>query len=250
MPTISQTTLILAAVPLQLLLLSAHLVLTYRYPQLVAWREALPVVYLGATYLQWLVVAFYISLTTRRHPVPLLMHLPHLLSFLPLLRHIMLAADRLPTDKDSLTLAWVHAVVTHCFSLLAAWLWQLRILNETVAENRRREVLPVALYAILLITTILAYAGLDLSFSASTSPFALGSVQLLLQIVVTVLLITRIEQRSGPLALVAAAAFSIANLLLLFDRSRSNLGVEIALAATSFTQIFSLYVFLLFGRRR
>lgn len=242
MPRINSTKLILAAAPLQLVFLTAHLVVSYGYPALTALREALPVLYLALTYLQWLGFAFFISLSTG-HRVPLVMHLPHLLSFLPLMRHIMLAADRLPTDTTSLTLAWVHAIVTHIFSLIATWLWQMRISQETQPEDRRREVLPIALYAILLMTTILAYAGLDLSFAAASSPFALGIVQLLLQVVVTVLLITRLEHRTGALALFAAAAFSLANLALLFDRSRSNLGVEIALAATSFTQIFALYVF-------
>lgn len=242
MRRISYTTLIFAAAPVQLALLTAHLVVSYGFPSHTALREALPVAYLAATYLQWLGFAFFISMRTG-HRVPIAMHLPHLLSFLPLIRHIMLAADRMPTDTTSLTLAWVHAIVTHIFSLVATWLWQMRISHLPQAADRRREILPIALYAILLITTILAYAGLDFSFAAASSPFALGIVQLLLQVVVTVLLITRPEHRSGSLALFAAAAFSLANLALLFDRSRSNLGVEIALAATSFTQIFALYVF-------
>jgi hypothetical protein len=235
-------TLVLAAGPLQLAFFAAHIVITQKFATAQALRESLPVLYLAVTYLQWLGVAFFISLSTGRR-VPLLMHLPHLLSFLPLLRHIMLAADRMPTDTTSLSLAWVHAVVTHIFSLIATWLWQMRISNEAVLADRRREFLPIALYTILLITTILTYAGLDFSFEAGTSPFALGLVLLLLQIMVTLLLITRLRHRTGPMVLIAAAAFAIVNLVLLFDRSRSNLGVEIALAATSFTQIFSLYVF-------
>lgn len=268
MQRISSITLILAAVPVQLLLLSVHLVVSYGYPHLVAWREALPVLYLAATYLQWLLFAFYISLCThRRYPVPILMHLPHLLSFLPLMRHIMLAADqgsglgiantqyevvsaanRMAGDTTSLTLAWIHAVVTHCFSLIAAWLWQVRRVHEAEATNGRRELLPIALYAIALTTSILTYAGLDLSFTHNSSPLALGIVQLLLQILVTLLLILRSGHATGRMALIAAIAFSLVNVLLLFDRSRSNIGVEIALAATSFTQIFALYVFLVFPR--
>jgi len=236
------TTLIIAAAPLQLAFFAAHCVVITKFSQLKALTEALPVLYLAATYLQWLGTAFFISMSTGQR-VPLLMHLPHLLSFLPLLRHIMLAADRLPVDSASLTLAWVHAVVTHIFSLLATWLWQMRISHEMPVADRRRELLPIALYTILLITTILAYAGLDFSFEAAGSPFALGLVLLLLQVLLTILLITRLHHRPGPLALIAAAAFALVNLVLLFDRSRSNLGVEIALAATSFTQIFALYVF-------
>jgi hypothetical protein len=266
---ISSTALILAAVPVQLLLLTAHLVVSYRYPHLIAWREALPVLYLAVTYWQWLLFAFYISLRThRRYPVPILMHLPHLLSFLPLMRHIMLAADQgsgpgaagaqqgivspatiLTGDTTSLTLAWIHAVVTHCFSLIAAWLWQVRREHEAETAERRRELLPIALYAIALITSILTYAGLDLSFTHNSRPLALGIVQLLLQILVTTLLISRSPRKGARIALVAAIAFSLANLLLLFDQSRSSLGVEIALAATSFTQIFALFVFLVFGRK-
>ncbi|HRP70633.1 MAG TPA: hypothetical protein PLY93_13975, partial [Turneriella sp.] len=56
--------------------------------------ESLPILYLAATYALWLLVATFISWRTKKYRVPLLMHIPHLFSFLPLIRHIMLAADK------------------------------------------------------------------------------------------------------------------------------------------------------------
>ncbi len=259
--------LFIAALPLQIGALAAHLVLVYFLPKQVFLREALPLAYLGATYLQWLGFSIFISLRTKVCRVPFLMHIPHLLSFLPLLRHVMLAAERTPADTDSLTLAWVHSVATHSFSLVAAWLWQVR--RQYDAHGRdllRKEAIPLSLYSLAALTIIALYAGLDFSFAANTSPLAVGVIQLLLNIAVTGVLLYR-EQGTGmfpgrrshggrnvdrgalkPLAVIAAIAFSLVNAMLLFDKGRADIGVEAALAATSFTQIFSLFVFLLFSR--
>lgn len=256
MPTITPRFLFFAALPLQIAGFAGHLVVTYAFPKQVFLREALPLIYLGATYLQWLAVAFFISWRTKICRVPFLMHVPHLLSFLPLLRHVMLAADRTPADAGSLTLAWVHAVVTHSFSLVAAWLWQVRRQYDAHGTDLlRKEIIPLALYVLAALTTILLYAGLDFSFAANSSPLAVGIIQLLLNTAVTAVLLYREHGALKPLAVIAAVFFSVVNGLLLFDRVSGSfnrdmpLGVEVALAATSFTQIFSLFVFLIFSRR-
>ncbi|MBX3722500.1 MAG: hypothetical protein KF713_11730 [Turneriella sp.] len=256
MPVITPRFLFLASMPLQIGALAGHLILTFAYPKQIFLREALPLIYLGATYLQWLAVAVFISLRTKVCRVPFLMHVPHLLSFLPLLRHVMLAAERTPADTGSLTLAWVHAVVTHSFSLVAAWLWQVRRQYDAHgADLLRKEIIPLSLYVLAALTTILLYAGLDFSFAANSSPLAVGIIQLLLNTAVTVVLLYREHGALKPLAVIAALFFSLVNGLLLFDRVSGGfnrdmpLGVEVALAATSFTQIFSLFVFLIFSRR-
>jgi hypothetical protein len=242
--------LFIAALPLQIGALIAHLVLVYFFPKQVFLREALPLAYLGATYFQWLGFSVFISWRTKVCRVPFLMHIPHLLSFLPLLRHVMLAAERTPADTDSLTLAWLHSVATHSFSLVAAWLWQVR--RQYDAHGRdllRKEALPLSLYSLAALTIILLYAGLDFSFAANSSPLAVGVIQLLLNIAVTGVLLYREHGALKPLAVVAALVFSVVNGVLLFDKGRADIGVEAALAATSFTQIFSLFVFLIFSRR-
>ncbi|MFO1469856.1 MAG: hypothetical protein U1F27_02300 [Turneriella sp.] len=71
----------------------AHLALSCIFRKNALERDALPVVYLAATYLQWLFFLFLASWRTKKTR-PIIMHLPHLLSFLPLIRHIMIAADR------------------------------------------------------------------------------------------------------------------------------------------------------------
>lgn len=196
------------------------------------------------------------------------MHLPHLLSFLPLIRHIMIAADRgqgmgLSTaaqdltqgadramaDATSLMLAWVHAVATHMFSLVAAWLWQMRRAYEADSAEKR-DLVPIAIYVLMAITTIVIYAGLDMSFATVNAPLAVGLIQLLLNVAVTGLLLLRETSSITALTLIPAFIFSVVNGLLLFDKARSEMGVELALAGSSFTQIFTLYVFLLFSRSR
>lgn len=242
--------LFVAAVPLQIAFFCVHLALVFYFPGQKFFLEALPVVYLALTYIQWLSVAGLISFTGKKYPVPLLMHLPHLMSFLPLIRHILLTSNRIPTEPTSLTLAWGHAVATHSFSLVAAWLWQVRKEKNTDAEQLlRRDFIPLSLYAICALTTILLYAGVDFSFAKATSPYAVGGIQLLLNLGITVVLLHREHGGLKPLATLAAVVFSLANAALLFDKTPGDIGVELALAATSFTQIFSLFVFLLFSRR-
>ncbi|MFO1480187.1 MAG: hypothetical protein U1F40_08315 [Turneriella sp.] len=237
-----------AAVPLQLGFAAIYFAVMHFSPQNVLLREALPVAYLAVTYLQWLTFSFWISLRSKKYRVPIVMHLPHLLSFMPLIRHIMLAADRQAVDATSLNLAWIHSVVTHSFSLLAAWLWQVRAEFDDGTGLRHR-ILPIALYILAALTTLVVYAGLDLSFARTTLPFGLGLVQLLLYTSVTLLLLLR-EKIRHPLPAIAAAAFAIVNAILLFDQARSDIGVEFALAAGSATQLFSLYVFLVFSAHR
>ena len=243
MTPIKLSVLLVLALPLQLGFLAAHLVLTYKFPDQRFWREILPLAYLTATYLQWLLIAFFISWRTKKYPVPIIMHLPHLLSFLPLVRHVMVAADRQQGEATGLLLAWLHAVATHIFSLTAAWLWQLRSAYRREVDEKR-DLVPIGIYAIALITTVLLYAGLDLSFAATAAPLALGIVHLLLYMAITLMLVIRDRHAWSALSLAAAVIFSLANAALLFDRSRSDLGVELALAGASFTQVFSLYVFL------
>lgn len=259
--------LLAAAVPLQLAFLGAHIALVLYFPLKRFEREALPLVYLAATYAQWLLFSFFISWRTKKYRVPIIMHLPHLLSFLPLIRHVMIAADRgqgmglvgaphdvvlgadRETDATSLLLAWVHAVASHSFSLVAAWLWQMRRAYEAdLAE--KRDLIPIAIYAISAITTIVIYAGLDMSFAASAAPLAVGSIQLLLNVAVTGLLLMRETSRITALTLIPAVIFSLVNGSLLFDKARAEMGVELALTGASFTQIFTLYVFLHYSRMR
>ena len=229
MTPIKLSVLLVLALPLQLGFLAAHLVLTYKFPDQRFWREILPLAYLTATYLQWLLIAFFISWRTKKYPVPIIMHLPHLLSFLPLVRHVMVAADRQQGEATGLLLAWLHAVATHIFSLTAAWLWQLRSAYRREIDEKR-DLVPIGIYAIALITTVLLYAGLDLSFAATAAPLALGIVQLLLYMAITLMLVIRDRHAWSALSLAAAVIFSLANAALLFDRSRSDLGVELALA--------------------
>ena len=249
LPNINIRFLLIAALPLQLGAFAAHLVLINFYPKAALLKDALPLVYLGATYLQWLGIAIFISLRTKVCRVPFMMHIPHLLSFLPLLRHVMLAADRTPADAQSLTLAWLHSVATHSFSLVAAWLWQARrIRHGHAGDLLRKEAIPLSLYSLSVLTTIVLYAGLDFSFAATNSPWAVGAIQLLFNFAVTGVLLYREHGGLKPLAVIAAIVFSLVNAALLFDRGRADIGVEAALAATSFTQIFSLFVFLIFSR--
>lgn len=258
-----------AAVPLQVAFLCAHLVLVFFYPKQQFLLEALPVAYLAFTYIQWLSVAALISFAGKNYPIPILMHLPHLLSFFPLIRHILLTSNRIATDQTSLTLAWTHAVATHSFSLVAAWLWQVRRGPEDLVapgsrdtagaswrewaadagQLFRKDFIPLTLYAICALTTILLYAGGDFSFAKATTPYAVGAIQLLLNLGITVVLLHREHGGLKPLATLAAVIFSVANAALLFDKTPGDIGVELALAATSFTQIFSLFVFLMFSRR-
>lgn len=228
----------LAAIPLQLAFLAGHFALLKFAPQSKFPREALPVAYLAVTYAQWLVVAFLISWRANKYPVPLVMHLPHLMSFLPLIRHIILAANRTPSDDTSLTLAWLHSVATHCFSLCAAWLWQLRDRRE--GDLPREEKMRLILFASAALTAVIVYGGLDLAFAESGNPLEIALLQLSLNIAVTGILLFR---RHKPFAIAAAVVFSLGNAALLFDNSRSDFGVEISLAATSLTQFFALYVF-------
>lgn len=239
--------LFIAAVPVQFGFFALHLILAYRFPQMRFQREILPLAYLAATYLQWLAFSFFISWRTKKYRVPLLMHIPHLMSFLPLVRHVMIAADRGESDSLSLLLAWIHAVTVHCFSLVAAWLWQMRHSYEAEG-SARRDLIPIAVYAILALTTIIVYAGLDFSFAPGNAPFAVGSIQLLLMVAITGLLLFREGGRVSAVTLIPAVLFSLVNGLLLFDRARSDMGVELALAGASFTQVFSLYVFLHYSR--
>lgn len=238
-----------AAIPLQLALLGAHLALSLSFPQKRFEREALPLIYLAVTYAQWLLFSFFISWRTKKFRVPIIMHLPHLLSFLPLVRHVMIAADRIETDPTSLLLAWVHAVATHIFSLVAAWLWQMRRAYEADLTEKR-DLIPIAIYALMAFTTIVIYGGLDMSFAAVNVPLAVGLIQLLLNVAVTGLLLLRETSRITALTLIPAVIFSLVNGSLLFDRARAEMGVELALAGSSFTQIFTLYVFLHFSRHR
>lgn len=238
-----------AALPLQLAFLGAHLALSLHFPQKRFEREALPLIYLAATYAQWLLFSFFISWRTKKYRVPIIMHLPHLLSFLPLVRHVMIAADRIETEPTSLLLAWVHAVATHIFSLVAAWLWQMRRAYEADLTEKR-DLIPIAIYALMALTTIVIYGGLDMSFAAVNVPLAVGLIQLLLNVAVTGLLLLRETSRITALTLIPAVIFSLVNGSLLFDRARAEMGVELALAGSSFTQIFTLYVFLHFSRHR
>jgi len=241
--------LVLAAVPLQLGFLACHFLLIFYFPVSPLVREELPLLYLAATYLQWLFVAFVISKRTKVCRVPILMHLPHLLSFLPLLRHIILAANRTPSDISSLSLAWVHSVATHSFSLVATWLWQQRkLFSASAVDLLRQEFVPLALYALAALTTIVLYAGLDWSFARTPLPLAVGIIQMLLNIAVTGVLLYRDRGSLKIFAIIAAVVFSLANGLLLFDHAQGDIGVELALAATSFTQIFSLFVFMLHSK--
>ena len=241
--------LLAAAVPLQLAFLGAHIALVVYFPQRRFEREALPLAYLAATYVQWLAFSFFISWRTKIYRVPIVMHLPHLLSFLPLIRHVMIAADRTETDATSLMLAWVHGVASHSFSLVAAWLWQMRRAYEAdLAE--KRDLVPIAIYALMALTTIVIYAGLDMSFAAVNAPLAVGLIQLMLNVAVTGLLLLRETSRITALTLIPAVVFSLVNGSLLFDKARSQLGVELALAGATFTQIFTLYVFLHYSRTR
>lgn len=259
--------LLAAAVPLQLAFLGLHIGLVLYFPQKRFEREALPLVYLAVTYAQWLMVSFFISWRTQKYRVPIIMHLPHLLSFLPLIRHVMIAADRGPgmglvgaphdvvlgadreTEATSLLLAWVHAVASHSFSLVAAWLWQMRRAYEADLTEKR-DLIPIAIYAIMAFTTIVIYAGLDMSFTASAAPLAVGLIQLLLNVALTGLLLLRESTRITALTLVPAVIFSLINGSLLFDKARAEMGVELALTGASFTQIFTLYVFLHYSRMR
>lgn len=241
--------LLAAAVPLQLVFLGLHIALVLYFPQKRFEREALPLIYLATTYAQWLMVSFFISWHTQKYRVPIIMHLPHLLSFLPLVRHVMIAADRLESDTTSLLLAWVHAVATHIFSLVAAWLWQMRRAYEADLTEKR-DLIPIAIYALMAFTTLVIYAGLDMSFAAVNAPLAVGLIQLLLNVAVTGLLLLRETSRITALTLIPAVIFSLVNGSLLFDRARAEMGVELALAGSSFTQIFTLYVFLHYSRHR
>lgn|GEM_PF-3165370 len=241
--------LLAAAIPLQLAFLGIHVALVVYLPQKRFEREALPLIYLAATYAQWLLFSFFISWRTQKYRVPIIMHLPHLLSFLPLIRHVMIAADRLESDTTSLLLAWVHAVATHIFSLVAAWLWQMRRAYEADLTEKR-DLIPIAIYALMAFTTLVIYAGLDMSFAAVNAPLAVGLIQLLLNVAVTGLLLLRETSRITALTLIPAVIFSLVNGSLLFDRARAEMGVELALAGSSFTQIFTLYVFLHFSRHR
>lgn len=254
--------LLAAAIPLQLAFFGAHIALSRYFPEKRFQRDALPLVYLGATYLQWLLFSFFISWRTKKYRVPILMHLPHMLSFLPLIRHVMITADqssaglgaalgaeRPETDSLSLMLAWVHAVASHSFSLVAAWLWQMRRAYEADLTEKR-DLIPIAIYAISALTTIVIYAGLDMSFAASAAPVAVGLIQLLLNVAVTSLLLLREKSRISALTLIPAVIFSLVNGSLLFDKARSEMGVELALAGATFTQIFTLYVFLHYSRHR
>jgi hypothetical protein len=255
-PRINLRLLFWAALGPQSAFLLAHFALVLVWPKALFLREALPLIYLTATYGQWLVVAVFISwryhaVHTRDCRVPLVMHLPHLLSFLPLMRHVILAANRTPADTTSLSLAWVHAVSTHTFSVMAAWLWQVRRrFDAHEVDLIRREAIPLAFYGIAAITGVLLYAGLDFSFEKTGEPFAVGVIQLVLNLAVTAILLYREHGSLKVFAVVAAAVFSLANAALLFDKSPSDIGVEAALAATSFTQIFSLFVFLIFSRAK
>lgn len=237
-----------AAVPLQLGFAVIHFAISRFLPQNALLKEALPVIYLAVTYLQWLVFSFWISLRSKKYPVPILMHLPHLLSFLPLVRHILLAADRQAIDTMSLNLAWLHSVVTHSFSLLAAWLWQVRAEFDDGKALRHRLV-PIVLYILAALTTLVVYAGLDFSFARSAYPLGLGVLQLLLYLSVTLALLLR-EKIRHALPTVAATAFALVNAVLLFDQARADIGVEFALSAASATQLFSLYVFLVYSAHR
>jgi len=228
--------LFLAAIPIQLVFLAGHFGILHFAPKNFFLREALPLLYLAFTYIQWLGFAFFISLKTGKR-VPILLHLPHLLSFLPLLRHIMLSAARTPSDVQSLSYAWLHTVSTHIFSLIAAWLWQTK---ENKWDLSRIELARTIFYGAAALTTVFIYAGLDFAFAESMNPVATGALQLALALAVTGFLLFR---SPSVWAIVAAIFFSLGNAVLLFDNARADIGVEVTLAATSLTQYFSLYVF-------
>lgn len=232
--------LFVASAPLQLAFAAVHFALLWLSPGNLLLRDALPVAYLAVTYAQWLLVSFYLSLRTGKYRIPIVMHLPHLLSFLPLARHILLAADGQAPDTPSLAVAWIHCVVTHCFSLPAAWLWQVRG-HFGPASGLRQNLLPILLLILAQLTILALYAGLDFGFARSPLPLGLGLLQLLLYAGVTLALL---RGKTRPLLpALAAVAFALVNGALLFDRAGSRFGVELALAAGGATQLFALYVF-------
>lgn len=239
--------LFLAAVPLQLFFLFAHFYWSYQRPQDALLRDAFPLVYLAGTYLQWLLFAFWISLRTKKYRVPLLMHLPHFLSFLPLLRLVALASEKETVETLSLHLAWVHSVLTHSFTLVAAWLWQVRAEFENPIWKKERY-LPFLAYLAASSTMLVVYAGLDFTFKAPSNALALGTIQLLLYLAVGVLILLS-EKTRMRLAFVALSVFVAVNTMLLFDPSRTGFSVEVALSGVTFTQLFSLCVFLVLSRK-
>lgn len=239
-PVRLRTILALAILP-QLAFASCHFLLSRSAPSHALLVEILPVTYLAATYLQWLLFSAWIA-WRYQYPVPAVMHLPHLLSFLPLLRHILLAAERKGIELSYLDLAWLHAVVTHSFSLPAAWLWQMR--RSAFAIGQR--FFPVAVYSLVALLLFVLYAGLDFGFARATYPFVLAILQFLLYLGTTLVLVLPRGHRA-PLPLIAATAFALTNGVLLFDQVRSVIGVELSLSASSITQLFALYAFVLYS---
>ncbi|MBV6494128.1 MAG: hypothetical protein LDLANPLL_02154 [Turneriella sp.] len=210
--------------------------------------ETLPIIYLAATYFTWLSVATFISFKTKIYRVPLLMHVPHLFSFLPLLRHIILAANKENVNLADLTFAYVHACVTHTFSLVAAWMWQMRDKDASrLRELWQKNYLSFLLFVLAQLAIVLLYAGGDFGFKTTTEPWAVGFLQALLNSIVIVFFLYKDSGALRPLPLSAAILFSLTNVALLFDTSTNTLlTTQAALAASGITQLFSLFVFLLF----
>lgn len=218
-----------------------HFLLSRFAPSHALLVEILPVAYLAATYLQWLSLSAWIALRYQ-YSVPVVMHLPHLLSFLPLLRHILLAAERKGIELSYLDLAWLHSVVTHSFSLPAAWLWQMR--RSAIAIGQR--FFPVAVFSLAALLIVVLYAGLDFGFARATYPFVLAILQFLLYLGATLALVLPQGHRA-PLPIIAATVLALTNGVLLFDQVRSAIGVELSLSASSITQLFALYAFVLYS---
>lgn len=235
------SSLFLAALLPQLAWGFCQLLFSQLWAQNAFLREILPVIYLATTYLQWLLIAIGISLKAKHCRVPVSMHLPHFLSFLPLVRHILLAADRQGTDPVSLNYAWLHSLVTHCLTLPACWLWQMRAtMREDSAVTQRLLARMVYILAALVVLAI--YAGLDFQFVHTVSPLALGLLQFALFFLATLLFIM-MQKRVHPLPIIAATVFAGVNCLLLCDRAGSIIRVEFALGACSMAQLFALFVF-------
>ncbi|MFO1469855.1 MAG: hypothetical protein U1F27_02295 [Turneriella sp.] len=70
----------------------------------------------------------------------------------------------------------------HMFSLNAVWLWQMRRAYEADFAGGKRDLVPIAIYVLMAITTIVIYAGLDMSFATVNAPLAVGLIQLLLNV--------------------------------------------------------------------
>ncbi|HRP69780.1 MAG TPA: hypothetical protein PLY93_09650, partial [Turneriella sp.] len=147
---------------------------------------------------------------------------------------------------------WLHAVATHTFSLVAAWLWQMRPREDTRWRSVfMRHRVSILLYLLAQLTIVLIYAGLDFRFANTAMPWAVGLLQLLLNMAVTALILYNHFGKLRLLRFATALTFSIVNFVLLFDSSfNAFISAEAALAASSFTQIFTLFVFLVYAEEQ